>query len=603
MKKIIAIAIFGILLLSGFGAVSGQYESNENKITKKILFSDPILKDTTDYVTIDLDEKTSYLLDPGKPRLPVVTKIFMFPMGTKINSVDVTLTYDSIKDISKKIMPNPEQTPLSKSYSSTSITIDNSIYDSAVYYPSIDYDYTIGAGLDGEDHVLYLAVHCYPIKYSPKQDTITFAYDAEISIKYEEPTHPIHINEDYDLVIITSSEFTEALQPLVDHKDSKGIATMIKTVDDIYTEYQGRDEQEQIKYFIYDALENMSISYVMLVGNIDFVPIRKTHIDFLETNGVPTDLYYADIYDEYWDFCSWDSNENDKFGEFDWDHGPIDDVDLYADVGIGRLACSSVEEVTIVVDKIITYETETYGSSWFDNIIVMGGDTFPGWSVIEGEVVTQEVIDIMTDFTPTTLWTSLNTFQPFKINKEITSGAGFVSYSGHGYAQGFGTSKPDVEQRIQYYSYRLLGMRNKDKLPIVFFDACSTTQLDFTWEGFEEFYPALVGIIKLIKGNSYDPYALYPCFAWMLIKKANGGAIATVGSTRVAYTHVDEQGIHAGASYMNTHFFEGYAPGIAVSAMLINAQNDYISNIGLDCFTLEEFTLLGDPSLKVGGYV
>ena len=190
---------------------------------------------------------------------------------------------------------------------------------------------------------------------------------------------------------------------------------MIKTVEDIYAECQGRDEQEQIKYFIYGALENMSISYVMLVGSIDYVPIRYTDIEVFETNGVPTDLYYADIYDEYWDFCSWDSNGNDRFGEFDWDHGPIDDVDLYADVGIGRLACSSLEEVSLVVDKIITYETETYGSSWFDKIIVMGGDTFPGWGVVEGEVVTQEIIDIMTDFTPTQLWASLNTFRPFKL--------------------------------------------------------------------------------------------------------------------------------------------------------------------------------------------
>ena len=118
MKKIIAITIFVILFLSGLGAVSGQYEINENKIKEKILFSEPILEDTTDYVTIDLAEKTSYLLDPGKPRLPVVTKIFTFPIGTKISSVDVTLTFDSTKQLPKKIMPNAERTTLSESHSS-----------------------------------------------------------------------------------------------------------------------------------------------------------------------------------------------------------------------------------------------------------------------------------------------------------------------------------------------------------------------------------------------------------------------------------------------------------------------------------------------------
>jgi len=35
--------------------------------------------------------------------------------------------------------------------------------------------------------------------------------------------------------------------------------------------------------------------------------------------------------------------------------------------------------------------------------------------------------------------------------------------------------------------------------------------------------------------------------------------------------------------------------------MLTLAQNDYIDNVGMDYFTIEEFILLGDPSLRVGG--
>jgi hypothetical protein len=36
--------------------------------------------------------------------------------------------------------------------------------------------------------------------------------------------------------------------------------------------------------------------------------------------------------------------------------------------------------------------------------------------------------------------------------------------------------------------------------------------------------------------------------------------------------------------------------------MLTAAQNDYLNNVGKDYFTIEEFLLLGDPSLMVGGY-
>jgi hypothetical protein len=38
-----------------------------------------------------------------------------------------------------------------------------------------------------------------------------------------------------------------------------------------------------------------------------------------------------------------------------------------------------------VVNKIITYETQTYGQSWAKNFVTVGGDTFPAFSGYEGE--------------------------------------------------------------------------------------------------------------------------------------------------------------------------------------------------------------------------
>jgi len=41
---------------------------------------------------------------------------------------------------------------------------------------------------------------------------------------------------------------------------------------------------------------------------------------------------------------------------------------------LGRLAFSDLKEVQEVVDKIITYETTSYGSDWFKKMIVISGD-------------------------------------------------------------------------------------------------------------------------------------------------------------------------------------------------------------------------------------
>jgi len=203
--------------------------------------------------------------------------------------------------------------------------------------------------------------------------------------------------DEYDMVIIAPEMFSDVLHPLIDHKNNVGIVTFLKTTEAIYNEFIGRDHAEQIKYFIKDAIETYEVRYVFLVGNVLKVPMRKCAIsvvtDQLNWYEILSDLYYADIYDAKGNFSSWDSNNNGKYGECfcgfsTGQYEIIDDVDLYPDVGVGRLPCGSEDECNIVVDKIINYEISTYGNDWFDNIILMGGDTFPTFvsgSPFEGE--------------------------------------------------------------------------------------------------------------------------------------------------------------------------------------------------------------------------
>lgn len=402
--------------------------------------------------------------------------------------------------------------------------------------------------------------------------------------------------DEYDMVIITSNKFSDNLQTLIDHKNSVGIKTFFKTTEEIYDEYEGRDNPEKIKYFIKDAIEQWNIKYVLLVGNTDLVPMRKTTGRIWISTGniqLPTDHYYADVYDANGSFCSWDSNDNDKFGEFIWDdiwdynwvNHTIDIVDLYPDVTIGRLLCSTKREVSNVVDKIITYETNTYGKEWFKRLILMGGDTstYTGSTVYEGELVNDLVAQNLEeyDFNPIRLWTSLNTFKPMRINWELTKGAGLVCYSGHGFERGIATYPPLGDEAVFYDVLYLLGVLNGNKLPVVFLDACLTANPDYVVD--------MLGI-KI------------PCFAWALTKKPFGGAIATIGSTREGYVFRSSGIPQAGASVLCINFFKSYEKGDFVGDIFTKAQNEYLDTTGLDYYTLEEFILYGDPSLKVGGY-
>lgn len=398
--------------------------------------------------------------------------------------------------------------------------------------------------------------------------------------------------DSFDLLIISSHQFINGLQPLKDHKEQNGLITKIVTLSEIYNgdyfSVNGRDNAEEIKYFIKNALETWNISYVLLMGDLDLIPMRKSMVQcsWYDFEYVITDLYYADVYDEHMSFCSWDSNQNDLFGEFSWKMSDnkveyIDDIDLYPDVGIGRLPCSNEGEVNTVVEKIITYETTTFESDWFHRMLLIGGDTFPTVWEPEGEVVTEYTGNVMANFSfePVRLWTSQDTFKPMKINKEISSGAGFISFSGHGKAYEISTNNPYKEQRIHYFSPYLLGLSNGDKLPVAFFDACKTAKLDFNLFG-----------IKI------------PCFAWMMVKQQGGGSIASIGATRMGYGGYAENPMGGGTCRLHADFFDAYEPGIILSDMLTNAQSAYLDNVWKDCLTLQEFVLIGDPSLKIGGY-
>ena len=274
------------------------------------------------------------------------------------------------------------------------------------------------------------------------------------------------------------------------------------------------------------------------------------------------------------------------FGEFSWDWTNnnieyIDDVNLYPDVGVGRLPCTSKKEVEVSVQKIIQYENTAYNQEWFHRLILMGGDTFPNVWKPEGEAVTEYVAEVMENysFEPIKLWASLKTFRPLTINREISKGAGFVCFSGHGKEYEISTFIPGKNIRIHYFSPYLLALSNEYKLPIMFFDACKTAEFDFNIAG-----------VKI------------PCFAWMAVKNPSGGAIAAIGSTRMAYGGYAENPLGGGSCRINANFFDAYKPGITVSQMFTKAQKAYLDDLWKDCLTIEEFNLIGDPSLKVGGY-
>jgi len=395
-------------------------------------------------------------------------------------------------------------------------------------------------------------------------------------------------NDDYDMVIISTSAYIDSIQPLIDHKNSIGIHTFLKTTDEIYNEYEGRDNAEQIKYCIKIAKEEYDIKYVLFIGGAADIPGRYTHVYFDEPFDYPTpdewiftsDFYYADIYDQTGSFSSWDSNENNVFAEYHW-NGNTDEIDLIPDVYVGRLACINEIQLQTCVNKIIMYETQkSWEQDWFTNLVLIAGDGIPfdPEAVDESEYLQEILIEIMDGFIPNRIWaTNGKLSNAYNINDAINEGAGFVFFNGHGNPNSWGTYLHNSNTMVPpglYKTSHINQLTNNNALPVVISDACYHLQYDM-----------------------HDD-----CFGWSFVSNPNGGAIAFIGGsdTDLAYagTRIVEKGIEKLCLKMGMLYQNGVLNlGDLWGKGLIEYQP--VENDIVDLLTILQNHLFGDPSLQI----
>ena len=425
----------------------------------------------------------------------------------------------------------------------------------------------------------------------------------------------------YKLLIITPKEYTNILQPLVKHKNKVGVPTKLVTLNEVYCNQmskQGRDNPEKIKYFIKYAIETWGIKYVLLVGNFRQMPIRYCYnsdpwVGFPEPYFI-SELYYADIYNQSGNFSSWDTNGNGIYGEWKGNESQDKDIDLYPDVYVGRLACRTNLEVRIMVNKIITYETNTYNSEWFNRIVVAAGDTYyDGYYPFptpeyEGEEIAKTVLSYMPGFENTSLFTSDDTLTgPKDVIKAIDQGCGFLFFEGHGAPTIWSTHPPNSTEWIDgLLTKDMTQLRNKNMLPICVVGGCHNSEFDV----------ALTNLLKNPKEALYRSTWTPECWSWKLTRKIGGGSIATIGNTGLGMSKEDKSSFSGAGDYMDVQLFYEYGKngtdilGKAWGNAITNYLNKYPINwstpagwdYAYDAKTVQQWALLGDPSLKIGGY-
>jgi hypothetical protein len=512
-------------------------------------------------------------------------------------------------------------------------------------YPNDWVIYHTGGGISQDEHVTFLVIRVYPCRYYPTEMHLKFISEISVHITYEEPDSPlIEDNDVYDLLILSPDRFKNILEPLVTHKESHGIKTKLVTLEEIvrfrsrfrnrfsivdWDSVDGRDEQEKIKNYIKQAVEEWGVKYVLLVGGRQrqssnwLLPVRYSHVvppeeqEYAELEFL-SDLYYADIYDGEGSFSSWDSNGNNIFAE--WTETGKDELDNYPDVYLGRLPCRNTNEAQIMVDKILKYEeSKVSNQNWFKNLVLVGGDSYISkHDYNEGELACDEAINRMPSFNPVKVYATIDDINGDTVNDAMNQGAGFAYFCGHGSSASWNTHFYPAEPSnwcTGYHITDMLSISNGDKLPITVVGGCHNGEFDISIINNIIWGIKNIGL-KYFFGRFWFDGWIPNCWAWFLTSKANGGAIACIANTGLGTHGEEDQDANGIADYLEVldgwlelRFLELYGThnqdilGENHAQTITEYLHKFLGDDSkMDLKMVQQWELFGDPSLKIGGY-
>ena len=375
--------IFVVLLLlsSVFSIVAVGSNNTKNNITVQYFFEKPLV----DRVIIDENSYNRVIMSDvscggniGYPSLPQKEVKILLPLSSKLIDIDVSPGEKVFLGSGFFIEPVVEPVPiLSADLNKISINIED-VYVSENIFPENLFN-TVGTYNFRGYEILVLSLN--PVQYIPATGELYYFKDLTINVKTalkneinllyrglasdknevikkvdnpyiidELETRSSSSQENYDMLIITTKDLKSGFEPLKDAHDSEGIKTIIKTLNDIRL-IPSKVTTEDIRNYIRDFYRQYGIQYVLIGGDANVVPAKQLWVQAWsggDTTTMPSDLYYACLDGTY----NFDGDE--YWGEpKDGDDGK--DVDLFAEVYVGRACAGNTIEVNNFVNKTLEY--------------------------------------------------------------------------------------------------------------------------------------------------------------------------------------------------------------------------------------------------------
>lgn len=373
--------------------------------------------------------------------------------------------------------------------------------------------------------------------------------------------------EGFGMLILAPPWLADAFIPLKDYHDAHGLATEIHTTDDV-----GSFDPHDVRDYIRERYLNDGIEYVLIGSDDDVIRALDTYVVAYAggpvASDMPTDLYFACL------DGTWNYDGDDYWGEpTDGEGGG--DVDMMAEVYVGRASADSEEEVTRFVDKTLWYLN---GYHTHPEVALMVGE-YLGWygGPLYGGDYIDELIDGSSANGYTTVGISSDDYEietlydrdwpggswaQTELITRINGGLHILNHLGHG----------NVDQAMRLYNADILNSLTNDDLCLIYSQTCLAGHFD----GLD-------------------------CWAELMNVKTDYGAFAVIMNARYGWGVTE--GTDGASQRFQREFWDAvFAEGMPeLGRANHDSKEDNIYRINDECmrWCAYELTLFGDPSIGV----
>lgn len=505
------------------GAVARQGQPGSQPVDRTLKghreFPAAVLQKTTDGETwIQMADRIT-IGEYGNPALPRDTMRFLIPAGMTVTGVHVTNVKRKTLGTQLKVAYQRPYSPIASGFEAKTIPAETVIRNASVYAQATEYPGEIAA----QDSIQYLngyailIVRLNPVQFVPKTGRVDqiVSLDVIVDLKQTETAAAsaksinlfrnrmqdvrrleaeVENPQDasgyqtwartqsqalraqdigapiarYDYLVICPDAFAAAYQPLVDYKNSKGIAAKVVTLTEVQAS-QGAITPDSIRNYIKWAYQNWNTTYVLLGADVDKIPAKGLYasVGSYVDNNIPADLFYGCL---------------DGVGA----------ADLYAEVFIGRDPADTVQQVTNFVNKVLNYSTTPSSDPSRKRIVLLGENLDPyTW----GEDCMKRLEPLLSNFDLTRKYDRAGQFTGTDVINLINSNVNVINHLGHA---------------NEYYDMRFYytGWSNctNTRFPVVVSQGCYPGAFDYNDSWSEVAINSAAGPSAVISNSRYGWY-------------------------------------------------------------------------------------------------